>query len=234
MTTPSPAASPITFITATRSSREDFFQKSPLYTSLSRIQIPDIGMIVAFDNTEGLPAVYNRMVDQLNVSEDTIFVFCHDDIHVLDFFWPLQIRAALERFDIIGLAGNRRRAPGQVSWNYIDDAFTWDDRENLSGIVGHGLQFPCRLTQYGPVPRDCLTLDGVFLGVRRKTLTEHGLRFDERFAFHLYDMDFCRQAEGKGLSMGTAPISVVHESGGNFGSAAWKAGYQAYLEKWGD
>lgn len=34
--------------------------------------------------------------------------------------------------------------------------------------------------------------------------------------------------------MGTWSISVVHESGGNFASPAWRAGYERYLAKWGD
>jgi hypothetical protein len=32
--------------------------------------------------------------------------------------------------------------------------------------------------------------------------------------------------------MGTWPISVVHESGGSFGSPGWKAAYLKYLDKW--
>jgi GT2 family glycosyltransferase len=72
------------------------------------------------------------------------------------------------------------------------------------------------------------------LACRSKTLLDNGLHFDERFNFHLYDLDFCRQAEQKGLRMGTWPISVIHESGGSFGSPSWKDGYQEYLGKWPD
>jgi hypothetical protein len=46
-------------------------------------------------------------------------------------------------------------------------------------------------------------------------------------------MDFCRQAELKGLRMGTWPLSVVHESGGAFGSQGWRDGYARYLQKYG-
>ena len=55
---------------------------------------------------------------------------------------------------------------------------------------------------------------------------------DEQFEFHFYDMDFCRQAEVKGVTMGTIPLSLMHESGGNFSSEAWKQGYQKYIQKW--
>jgi hypothetical protein len=32
--------------------------------------------------------------------------------------------------------------------------------------------------------------------------------------------------------MGTWTISVIHQSGGNFGTPSWQAGYAKYLEKW--
>ena len=47
-----------------------------------------------------------------------------------------------------------------------------------------------------------------------------------------YDMDFCRQAEAVGLSMGTMALSVVHESGGDFKSERWQEAYTRYLAKW--
>jgi GT2 family glycosyltransferase len=75
-------------------------------------------------------------------------------------------------------------------------------------------------------------LDGFFLAVRSETLLSKGIRFDETFDFHFYDMDFCRQAEEHGLRMGTWTLSAVHESGGSFGTSAWQQGYQKYLDKW--
>jgi len=47
-------------------------------------------------------------------------------------------------------------------------------------------------------------------------------------------MDFCRQAEARGLTMGTWPIQAVHGSGGSFGSEAWNAAYTLYLRKYGE
>jgi hypothetical protein len=58
------------------------------------------------------------------------------------------------------------------------------------------------------------------------------VRFDPRFTFHFYDMDFCRSCERAGLSMGTWPIAITHRSTGAFGSPAWQAGYAEYLAKW--
>lgn len=75
-------------------------------------------------------------------------------------------------------------------------------------------------------------LDGLLLIARSKTLIDSGLRFDETFDFHFYDMDLCRQAEAKSVSMGAFALPVIHESGGNFGGEGWRRGYQNYLEKW--
>jgi hypothetical protein len=75
-------------------------------------------------------------------------------------------------------------------------------------------------------------LDGVLLAAHSETLISKNLRFDERFDFHFYDLDFCRQAEAKHLRLGTWPLSLIHESAGQFGSPAWREAYAKYLDKW--
>ena len=82
--------------------------------------------------------------------------------------------------------------------------------------------------------RNASSLHGVLLVADSNRLIERNVRFDERFDFHFYDMDFCRQAEIKGLRMETRPISVIHESGGNFDCEAWRGSYQAYSAKYGE
>ena len=101
-----------------------------------------------------------------------------------------------------------------------------------SGAVNH-FDYTCPdVTVYGPTPMPCLLLDGLFLAVRTQAVKEAGLRFDERFRFHCYDLDFCRSALQRGLRIGTWPIAVTHDSGGAFGSASFKEGARAYLDKW--
>ena len=177
--------------------------------------------------------MYNLAIDN-SKNSDELLVFLHDDLHLIDFFWADELRKAVEHFDIVGVAGNRRRVARQPSWAFVDERLTWDKAENLSGRVGHGKGFPAPISNYGPTPQKCLLLDGLLLAARSNILHKHGLRFDERFQFHFYDMDFCRQAERLGLSMGTWPIAVIHESGGSFGTDIWRAGWAAYFEKWGE
>jgi GT2 family glycosyltransferase len=65
------------------------------------------------------------------------------------------------------------------------------------------------------------------------TLLSRGLWFDERFDFHFYDLDFCREAERLGVRVGTWPLPVIHESGGGFGSPSWRRACEVYFDKWG-
>jgi GT2 family glycosyltransferase len=65
------------------------------------------------------------------------------------------------------------------------------------------------------------------------TLARTGLRFDPRFDFHFYDLDFCRTARSLGLRLGTWPIAITHQGVGNYGDK-WRHLYSEYIAKWGD
>jgi GT2 family glycosyltransferase len=183
-------------------------------------------------NSLGLPAVYNTALREA-ANDPAVLLFVHDDVHLIDFFWPMHLLEALHVFDIVGVVGNRRRVDRQPAWPFIDEKFTWDNNDNLSGILGHGVGLPIeRMCIYGQPGSEVKLLDGVFLAARSEVLLSRGLGFDERFEFHFYDMDFCREAERKSLRMGTCKVSVVHESRGSFNTPKWQAGYARYLDKW--
>lgn len=185
------------------------------------------------ENKWGLSTVYNLAIDQYG-QEPCAFVFAHDDLHILDFYWMTTIVGGLQHFGVVGCAGNTCRQPYQPAWAYKNDKFEWDEPQHLSGVVGHGSKLPVEiLSVFGPPFQQVKLLDGLLLAVLSDTLKQHNFRFDEQFNFHFYDMDFCRQAESRGVTMGTIPLSLVHESGGNFASDSWREGYKKYLEKWG-
>lgn len=237
---PPPANAPkIRLVVATRENREGFLQRTATGRSLAipgRPVFPQVEVFLQEQNSDGLSVVYNRAIEAAR-RDPAVLVFIHDDVHLCDAYWAEQALAAVETFHVAGLAGNRRRVPKQPSWAFIDEAFTWDQRENLSGMVGEGKGFPPRsFGYYGPSRQAVKLLDGLMLIARSETLLSHDIRFDERFAFQFYDMDFCRQVEAKGLTLGTWPISVVHESNGEAGyaSEAWRMAYRVYLQKWGE
>jgi hypothetical protein len=222
----------IRFVVATRESRESFATETAIGRSLSLYRFEFVQLRLFEENKRGLPEVYNLAIEEAK-SDPAILVFVHDDVHLLDYFWAERVLRSLDRFQLIGLAGNKRRVPRQPSWAFIDDKLTWDQPENLSGVVGHGKTFPpSNLSVFGAPGQEVKLLDGLMLVARSKTLIDKQLRFDEAFDFHFYDLDICRQAEAKGVSMGTFALPVMHESGGNFGSEGWRRGYDKYLDKW--
>jgi GT2 family glycosyltransferase len=223
---------PIRVVSATRYNQSDFYSQSALGQSLSQTYANfPIKRKIYFNNSKPLPACYNDAIATA-VNPEEILMFIHDDVFIVDYFWIDKLIWGFERFDIVGLAGNKRRVPRQPSWAFIDEKFSWDQPSNLSGIVGHGRQFPCQVSAYGPVGQPCKLLDGVLLATKKCIIETSKIHFDERFDFHFYDLDLCRQAEEKNLRMGTIPLGVIHQSGGVLGSPQWRKNYEKYLMKW--
>lgn len=223
----------IEIVSATRLPAADFAAKSALGQSLQRLGFDDrLRASLACGNRTGLPAIFNSRIDAPDSPE--ILVFMHDDVWIDDFFFVDRIIDGLRDFDLIGVAGNRRRLPRQPGWAFVDAELTWDDRSNLSGSVAHGLHPFGPVSHFGPTPAECELLDGILLAARKSKLAAHRVLFDPRFDFHFYDVDFCRSARKAGLRVGTWPICLTHQSGGAFGGERWRVLYQAYLAKWGD
>ena len=229
-----PVPERIRLVCATRADREGFFSSAALGRSLTVHRPAAVELRLFPRNTRGLPAVYNTAIAEA-ADDDVVLLFIHDDLHLCDYHWADRLREGLGQFDVVGLAGNRRRLPRQTGWAFSGEKMTPDTRDHMSGTVGHGTGYPPETVDvFGPTRQSVKVLDGLFLAARSTTLRAKSLRFDERFDFHFYDLDFCRQAEQAGLTMGTWPISVVHESHGGYASEGWQRGYGAYIAKWQD
>jgi GT2 family glycosyltransferase len=223
----------IDIVSATRRPEAGFWDDSPLAISLRRIAFDTrLAAHVSFANQRGLPEVYNARLAAADCAEYVVFV--HDDVWLDDHYIADRIIEGLRVYEVIGVAGNRRRVAGQPAWAFVDDTFTWDHRDNLSGAVAHARRPFGAVSYFGPAPAACELLDGVFLAARASVLRSRGVAFDPRFAFHFYDLDFCRTARERGLRLGTWPIALTHESGGVLGSPAWRAAYRVYRAKWGE
>jgi GT2 family glycosyltransferase len=227
----------IEIVSATRLAREDFLAKSALGQSLRRLsRDPRLRAWIAFSNQRGLPELYNARITAQGGNE--FVVFMHDDVWIDDYYLADRVIEGLKTYDVIGVAGNRRRVPRQPGWAFTGrngDKLTWDDRSNLTGQIAHGKRPFGMISRYGEVASaECELLDGVFLAANRAKLVERGVLFDPQFDFHFYDMDFCRSARKAGLRLGTWPICLTHQSGGAFGIGSWKEKFPIYLEKWPD
>jgi hypothetical protein len=221
-------------VCATRESAEGFHANTGLGRSLKFLNAPFMELLLYERNTVGLPKLYNRAIRESR-SNPAVLVFLHDDLHFVDFFWPLHLMDALQSFHVVGVVGNRRRVPNQPSWLFLDSNGTRDELQNLSGVVAQGKGFPPDyVNAFGPPRMEVKLLDGLFLAARSETLLSNDLWFDERFDFDFYDLDFCRSAEARQLRIGTGTIALIHESlGSAFDSPRWRDAYAKYLEKWG-
>jgi len=229
----------IRVVCASRKLREEFPTQTQLGQSLSLQPPAEVELRLFPGNPEGLARIYNIAIDESR-DDPAILLFVHDDVFLEDRAWAQRLREGLSRFDVVGVVGDRRRIPRQPSWFFsafdpAREVLTKESRDHLSGAVsyGRGCQREA-LNTYGPCGQEVKLLDGLFLAVRSAALWEKSVRFDERFEFHFYDLDFCRQAERAGLAMGTWPIAVIHGSAGSFSGEGWRRGYDRYIEKWGD
>lgn len=173
--------------------------------------------------------MYNHRIER---SSSRVLLFVHDDVWLDDIFLADRLLEAVTRYDIVGVAGNTRCADDQASWAFVDDALTWDAEAHLSGAIANGVEPFGRISRFGPSPSACRLVDGVFIAANASALREKEVSFDTQFAFHLYDMDFCQTAHAAGLRIGTWPISITHQSGGNFRSDAWRDARAQYRRKW--
>ncbi len=224
----------IRIVCATRESAQSFPTRTALGISLNMYSPYGFVELKLFPaNSSGLPGLYNSAIREA-AADPAILVFAHDDIHLCDYFWPKHLLDGLDSFDVVGVAGNKRRVPDQPGWPYLDLDLTPEDTANVTGIVGHGTGYPPEsLHFFGPSGQEVKLLDGLLLAARSDTLLMKDVFFDERFDFHFYDMDFCRRAEARGLRMGTCMVSVIHEkTAGAYGSTEWTAAYRKYLDKW--
>jgi GT2 family glycosyltransferase len=224
----------IKIIIGTRYSEKDFYDRSATGKSL-KLFTPSFVEINLFpQNTLGLSEIYNKVI-YIPDHDETIMVFIHDDVHILDYFWFYRVQEALSNFEIIGIVGNKTRHFQQPSWAFKNSEMMIDDYSNFSGVIAHGKEIPPRkIDFFGQTRQKVKLIDGVFIATKRKTLINNSLFFDEQFSFDFYDLDFCRQAEIKGINIGTWDIALMHESGGNYCNPKWIESYKKYLSKWKD
>lgn len=231
----------LTFVTATRLSSAEFESSSPLSASLKRVgQATPLRLRLFPENTQSLAHAYNAAIEACG--PDELLVFVHDDVFIDDWLAGARLREAAARFDVVGVAGNQRRQPGQETWYMQPGEQVGDkrlakvlDHGHLSGAVAHGEGANASITLYGASPRPVQFLDGLLLAAQGMRLRRSGVRFDPAFDFHFYDLDFCRSARKAGLTLGTWPLSVTHRSSGDsVRSEAWQRACQVYLRKWGE
>jgi SEC-C motif/Glycosyltransferase like family len=212
------------FVSCTRGSKEE----TDLYHSLRKLGADRFHFFE--HNQNGLPHCYNSVLDG-NLGGDGVIIFAHDDLVLGDLFIREKLARAFGElgYAIAGLAGT---SDFKIS-PYLNPT-TWmqPPLEACSGAVEHQPPGqPASMEAYGPAPRRCVVLDGLFLAVDLKKLGS--LRFDEQFPFHFYDLDFCLTVHRAGLALGTVNVYVTHRSHGNRRSDDFKHAQGLFHAKWG-
>lgn len=213
-------------VIATPKSSEEYWASVPgecLRKYLKNNQRTD--SYIVGNNSDGLSNVYNRVInpDGAKTSElepDDIYVFMHDDVEIHDLFFYEKLKKAHETYDIVGVAGATKQVYTKDRpslWHLNCDNFIWgtggkpgDGRGSI--ITPHNGQI--MPTVFGPSPSDVAFIDGCFISVNIKKVKEMGLKFDEDFNFHHYDLQFCLDAQKLGLKIGVWPIYLHHNSPG--------------------
>jgi len=196
-----------------------------IYRSLGKLGL-DAFQIVEH-NRRGLSEIYNEFLDRF-AGQDLIVVLAHSDVLIFDAFIREKLSHASTLFNIIGLVGSSHFDVAKET-----PAYGWAiwPPEALSGSVEHLLaDGSFRWFSYGPTPRRCVAMDGLFLAIDMLTIGDH--RFDPQFTFHLYDIDFCLAAHSKKLSMGTTNICAHHASAGSFQSEEYRQSVSKFRQKW--
>jgi hypothetical protein len=211
-------------VSCTRGRKEE----TDLYRSLQKLGIENF--LFFENNTRGLPYCYNSVLDE-RAGRDEIIVFAHDDVTIGDTFFKEKLNEASCKYDfaITGVAGTAAFAIDPslplTKWGCIPcDAW--------SGWVEHcSPKGPPILFNFGPAFRHCNVLDGLLLAV---DITKAGhIRFDEQFAFHFYDLDFCLTAYEEKLTLGTSNIYLTHRSPrGDYLSQDYKHAQDKFHAKW--
>lgn len=173
------------------------------------------------ENREGFCVLYNRYVQKYAETDD-IVVFIHDDIEIHDQFFIRKLFAAHEKYEIVGLAGASSQdytTPKTFAWHLC-----MNKREDGRGFLSHmipsavgGFGFPYVNSSYfGPTPADVVFVDGVFISFDAKKVAASGVKFNEKYTFHHYDMSACAEAKKAGLQIGVHPIFAIHHGLGEF------------------
>ncbi|MGA8611674.1 MAG: glycosyltransferase family A protein [Xanthobacteraceae bacterium] len=202
-------------------------EETDLYRSLQRIGIDRFQFFE--NNTKGLSSCYNLILEA-KAGSDEIVIFAHDDVSIRDTFFQEKIEDAFNKhgYAVTGVAGT---VGYRIGPRLADTPWFNQPQQLLSGWVEHHTTNSSPVMHnIGPTLRRCIVLDGLFLAVDMKKAGH--IRFDEQFAFHFYDHDFCLSAHEAGLVLGTYNIYLTHKLNGSERSEDFKRAQDSFRTKW--
>jgi hypothetical protein len=167
---------------------------------------------------------YTKTVNNIDYSDEDIFIFCHDDIEVLNdpttFMKELVTKTGDHEVGFVGVAGTQELGMNAVWW---DRALL--DKKVLRGCVFHGdSRDNMAPSHYGKPLDEVLCMDGLFLACRGNVLRKLDLTKPDQFSgeWDYYDIYYTLQARELGFKNKVIPILLRHESFGDLaGRESW-------------
>jgi GT2 family glycosyltransferase len=208
---------------------EDFFDKTWLGRSLKRLDPESFKPVLALGRKDGLSKFYNEVISEY--PDAPAIVTIHDDMCIADLWFFEKVLLAVDEFDIVGLCGCRTpKDEAHTAW--------FSAAHSPSGQIATSMRtcddavLACPVVQFGPTPARSASMDGVMIAFKPSKIGTH--RFDERFQYHHYDIDFTLSADKRGLKVGTWPIFTVHVScsGDGYQSRSFRESTEIFSEKW--
>jgi hypothetical protein len=193
-------------VTASKAKTEEEFKKRPIAKSLAKLcdmyDLTEFDFTVVKDNKDGLPTVYNRYLTEEHKGDIVLFV--HDDIIINDLFLVEHLRKS--PYAVTGLAGATTVSlkEEKCAWHVMSK------RESYKGEVKHIKDGNIWTTVFGPTAGAVTVIDGLFIAVDVEKVLQRGVKFNEAFTFHHYDISFCLDCVNNSLSIGVMPINVIH------------------------
>jgi len=205
----------------------------PLYRSWKDgLNTPTYKLDITWENTDGMPKVYNRKIEEYKNSGAEFVVCVHDDVYIddLKLYEKLKMGYSLG-YNIIGLAGGLNpRLTNPALWHIMTE------RNQQRGEVSHpaGSQNQTMTTAFGPTPSRVAIADGLFLGIHLESVSKTKWKFNENYTFHHYDISSCIDANREKLKIGVYPIHVIHSSPGllSVHEKAWADSNELFLKEY--
>jgi len=178
--------------------------------------------IIGIHDAKSLCEGYNRGLAR---STGDIVIFSHDDIEIWTPHFTQRLKAHLQNFDVVGVAGtNRLVGP---NWYQAGPPYAF-------GQVAHVIPNGFHVAVYGAPRRvvgNIQAMDGLFLAFRRDAIER--VRWDEQTfnGFHCYDVDCTYRAYLSGLRLAVAlDLPMLHLSHGEYGDT-WQQYAHRFTQK---
>jgi hypothetical protein len=222
----------VIIVSCTRKTEEE--QNSlPIYRSWrDGLNTPIYKLDITWENTDGMPTVYNRKLKEYADSGVEFLVCVHDDVYIDDLkLYEKLVQGTKLGYNIIGLAGGLNpRLKDPALWHIMTE------RNQQRGEVAHpaGNNNQTMTTAFGPTPSRVAIIDGLFIALHLPTVLQTNWKFNENYKFHHYDISSSIDANRAKLRIGVYPIHVIHSSPGllSIHDKEWAKSNEKFLQEY--